>query len=151
MFLTLNSCLKLVVGNTLNFFPPFGFLVGLGNFWTPIKGTWQSFLPRIACLCLSFPWFVLVLGGFSKLIQPCLIAFPLSTFFSACRNHSVWVCFVANVSCWMGLMSIKSGVWMHGKYLQPESAVAEAPQVKKTSFRFLAVLLTRFAGVCLYH
>ena len=47
IFLAIKTCLKLVVGNAVDFLPPLCFLVGLGNLWTPIKGTWQTFLPRI--------------------------------------------------------------------------------------------------------
>ena len=75
---TIDAGFKLTVGNAVNLFPRILFLGLLCNLRTPVKGTWQGFLPRIAWLCffLGFPLFVLFLGGFSKLIQPCLIAFP---------------------------------------------------------------------------
>ena len=75
IFLAIKTCLKLVVGNAFDFLLPLCFLVGLGNFWTPIKGTWQTFLPRIRTL-LGLELFVLVSDRFSKLIEPCLLTFP---------------------------------------------------------------------------
>ena len=64
-----------MVGNAVDFLPPLCFLVGLGNFWTPIKGTWQTFLPRIRTL-LGLELFVLLSDRFRKLSEPCLLTFP---------------------------------------------------------------------------
>ena len=146
MFLTIHTRLKLVVGNAVDFLLPLWFLVGSGNFWTPIIGTWQTFLPRSRTL---FAWVYLFrfLADCANWSSHAWSRFHCSTFCSACCYHSVWVCLVANLSCWMGLLSIKSGVWIHWKYLQRDFDVAGAPQVKKTLFRFLVVLLSRILRI----
>ena len=149
---------KLMVGNTMNLIPLLTFLELLGYLWTPMKGAWQrGALQRIPCL--SFALFFLLFGWLSKLVQPCLLLFLLCL--------SLGILFAVPTIALFPLFNIRFRLllpfcsaqvyrilefmdgslidkqWRVNPYLQRVSAEAGVPRVKKTLFRFLAVLLRR--------